>query len=319
MHVYTLTPSDIFRAGQKPRLLDWAQQNVTAIQDSLHEYGLILLRGFDAPEPDLCQGLISLIGGTLLDDVFWSTPRSRVSGKTFTATEYPARENIPPHSEMSYLTRYPRLLCFHALRCADTGGQTTVADLDAVSAELGSLTTEVLERGVRYVRIFRDGIDIPLSKAFGTEDLTEITRIADAHGMRIDQGIDGATRITHEAQGALADARGGQPIWFNQLHLSHPARLPPVTRASLVALLGVDGPPRHAFFADGGLIADEVVHTVDAAFAGHTGLIEWQPLDVVLIDNLRFAHGRRPFTGPRTVHVAMGLPQSGGTREPIFG
>ena len=318
MRVYTLTPSDISCAGQRPRLLDWARQNVTAIQDALQEHGIIWFRGFDAPEPDLCQRLISLIGGTLLDDVFWLTPRSRVSGKTFTATEYPAREEIPPHSEMSYLTRYPRLLCFHALHCADTGGQTTVADLDAVSADLGGLTNEFLERGVRYVRVFRDGIDIPLSKAFGTEDLTEITRIARAQGMRIERGTDGAIRVTHEAQGALADARGGQPIWFNQLHLSHPAHLPPATRASLVALLGADGLPRHAFFADGGLIADGVVHTVDAAFTRHAGLIEWQPSDVVLIDNLRYAHGRRPFTGSRALHVAMGLPQSGGTREPIF-
>src|SRR5262249_38423321 len=149
-------------------LLVWAQHHLTTLRDALRTHGVVWLRGFTAAQPDLCQRLLTLIGAPLMEDVFWSTPRVRVSDKTFTATEYPARETIPLHSEMSYLQRYPRLLGFHALQCPDTGGQTTIADLDAISADLGEITEEFHTRAVRYVRVFRDGVDIPLATAFGT-------------------------------------------------------------------------------------------------------------------------------------------------------
>lgn len=313
-----LAPLDVLPDHRGARLLDWAPEHLDTLRDALHVDGVVWLRGFAATEPDLCQHLVALIGGPLVEDVFWSTPRSRVADKTFTATEYPARETIPPHSEMAYLTRYPRLLAFHALQCAETGGQTTVADLDAVSTELEDLTTEFEQRKVRYVRVFRDGIDIPVTTAFGTDDPTQIATIAESHGMHLETAADGTTRLTHTAQGALVDATDGRNVWFNQVHLSHPARLPQPTRDALTALVGPDGMPRQAFFADGESIPDHVIHTIGSTFARHTVPIDWRPGDVVLIDNLRHAHGRLPYTGARTVHVAMGLPQTGDRRQPLF-
>ncbi len=314
-----LTPTEISHRGTTPlSLLEWAQRSLPMIRQALQDHGICWLRGLPATEPDLAQRLMMLlVDGELMDEVFWSTPRSRVSGKTFTATEYPSPQEIPLHSEMSYLHRYPRLLCFHALRCADTGGQTTVADLDAVSAALGELTAEFANRGVRYARVFRDGVDIPLTTAFGTDDPAEIESRAQAHGMRLEPAGDGATRLVHEAEGALHDALTGQAIWFNQMHLWHPARLPASVRDDLVHLFGVDGLPRQAFFGDGTTIPDEAVHAAGAAFARHTQAIDWLAGDVVLVDNLRYAHGRRPFTGQRTVHVAMGLPYDGAWRDPF--
>ncbi|HUR04770.1 MAG TPA: TauD/TfdA family dioxygenase [Nonomuraea sp.] len=313
-----LSPLDVLPRDRGLRLLDWAPDNLDRLREALRVDGVVWLRGFAATEPDLCQHLLVLIGSPLVEDVFWSTPRSRVSDKTFTATEYPARETIPPHSEMAYLTRYPRLLAFHALRRAETGGQTTVADLDAVSADLADLAAEFEQRKVCYVRVFRDGIDIPVTTAFGTDDPAEITTIAETHGMRVETAADGTTRLTHTAQGVLVDATDGRHVWFNQAHLSHPASLPQPTRDALTALVGPDGMPRQAFFADGEPIPDRVIHNIGSTFARHTVPIDWLPGDVVLIDNLRHAHGRLPYTGARTVHVAMGLPQTGDRRRLLF-
>jgi hypothetical protein len=277
----------------------------------------VMLRGFRNTEPDLCQRLITLLGGSLMENVFWSTPRSRVADKTFTATEYPAREEIAPHSEMAYMPTYPRLLCFHALKSAETGGQTTVADIDAVSADLGGITDEFLRRSVRYVRVFREGLDVPLSAAVGTDDPQQIARIAQEYGMTIEAVGDGVTRLSHIARGALADAEDGHPIWFNQMLLYHPARLPASVRRNLIDLLGADGLPRQVCFADGGAIPETTVDAVARAFNRHAQSITWQASDVVLVDNTRYAHGRRPFTGQRAVHVALGFPQSGEHRTSL--
>src|ERR1700704_2873400 len=163
----TLAPLEAARSGS---LLTWAADNLGLVRARLHSDGVLRLRGSTEEPADLCQQLLGLLGGQAMEDVFFSTPRTRVQGRTFTATEYPSRLTIAPHSEMSYLTRYPRLLCFQAVQCADSGGQTSVADLDAVSDSLGDLVREVAERGVRYLRVFREGIDVPLSTAFGTSD-----------------------------------------------------------------------------------------------------------------------------------------------------
>jgi hypothetical protein len=76
--------------------------------------------------------------------------------------------------------------------------------------------------------------------------------------------------------------------------------------------------PRQARFADGGLISDATVAQIDAVASRHVQLIDWEPGDVVLVDNLRFAHGRAPYTGRRAVHVAMGMACTTDSRDPLF-
>lgn len=313
-----LTPWRTVSARSPDFLLEWAISALPEIRGRLNEVGHCWIRTRSPLAPTLAQDLLSLVAPPLMEDLLWSTPRSRVSGKTFTATEYPSSETIPPHSEMAYLRRFPRLLCFHAVECAPVGGQTTVADLDEVSADLGELTMELLHRRIRYVRVFRPGVDIPLATAFGTDEPARVERIAAEHGMSVDKISDGVVRVTHEAQGALSDETSGLPVWFNQLHLFHPSRLKQSLRNGLISLFGVDGLPRQAFFEDGSPIPDKVVARVGGAFERNAQAIAWEPGDILLVDNLRHAHGRLPFTGRRVVHVAMGLPHESAVRVPLF-
>jgi alpha-ketoglutarate-dependent taurine dioxygenase len=47
--------------------------------------------------------------------------------------------------------------------------------------------------------------------------------------------------------------------------------------------------------------------------------VAWQPADVLIIDNMRYMHGRLPFEGTRKLHVAMSTGQTEPTRTPLFG
>lgn len=307
-----------YRLASRTSLLEWAADSLDTIWSMLRSDGVVWLRGFASSQHDLAQQLLTILGVDLMEDVFFSTPRSSVSDKTFTATEYPSNQQIPLHSEMAYLTRFPRLLCFHALACPEKGGETTIGDLDAISSDLGILTTAFLDRGIRYVRVFHTGLDIPLSTAFGTDDLDEIATIASAYDMTFDAGREGCPpRLNYTAQGALRDSVTGKAIWFNQAAVHHPARLPVQTRAILTKMYGPEGLPRQATFGDGVAIPDETINEINSALNRHTQLIRWEPDDVVLLDNLRFAHGRQPFVGKRTVHVSMGMPCRDALRMPL--
>jgi hypothetical protein len=50
------------------------------------------------------------------------------------------------------------------------------------------------------------------------------------------------------------------------------------------------------------------VEAVNAAYEQVRIAERWRPGDIMLVDNIRLAHGREPFQGEREVLVAMGDP-----------
>jgi alpha-ketoglutarate-dependent taurine dioxygenase len=73
----------------------------------------------------------------------------------------------------------------------------------------------------------------------------------------------------------------------------------------------VEGLPYNTYYGDGTPIEPEVVEQIQAAYRAEMVVFPWEPGDVLLLDNLTVAHGRRPYTGERQVVVAMAEPQSG--------
>ena len=61
--------------------------------------------------------------------------------------------------------------------------------------------------------------------------------------------------------------------------------------------VGVDG--------DGDAIGADVVQLINQVYDANTAREPWRPGDLMLVDNVRTAHGREPFEGPREVLVAM--------------
>lgn len=296
-------------------LTGWMTNNFHKVRRAMVEEGLAVFRGFDTEDPATLRNILSIFGAEPLSDARWSTPRSSVGDGAFTSTEYPADQWIVLHSEMSYARTWPRLLLFQCKDAADTGGATTIADLQAVSDALGEIVDEFHEREVIYQRNFRRGIDIPWQNAFGTEDKDEASAIAVRNGLEIEWRSDGTLRTAQQAQGAVDGPNG--PLWYNQAHLFHVLQLPEKTRAALLAALGKDGLPRNAVFGDGEPIPDATIEHILNVLREKTENIDWQDGDVSIIDNMRWMHGRSPFSGSRRVLAAMGLPQSTPALTPL--
>lgn len=295
----------------------WIGRNRGQVEETLNAAGAVLLRGFVATDPQTVELALAKLSDQLLDDAFWSTPRKGVSGKTFTATEFTATRSIQLHSEMSYLPAWPRLIAFHALVVAEEGGATTLCDLATASRELGGLMAPFQERGVIYQRTHRPGVDVPWKTAFQTEDRAEVARIAKLIDMELTWLPNDTLQTRYKAQGTV-QTEGGETLWFNQTNIFHPANLPEQARDQMTKLFGINGLPRNAFFGDGAPIPDDTLHAVNAVFDRHAVGVPWQVGDLLLVDNMRFAHGRAPFKGARKLHVAMAERYTRATRTPLF-
>jgi hypothetical protein len=284
-------------------------------REALASHGAVLLRG-PIQREDAVEVAMEIIDDELLDDAFWSTPRSKVGGKTLTATEYPSPRTIQLHSEMAYMKTWPRYVAFHSLVVADEGGETTVCDVDQVSATLGDRLLPFAEKGVMYRRTFQRGVDIPWQTAFQTDDKADVQEVADRNGMSVEWLSGDALVTTHTAQGTLK-AEDGRPVYFSQAHLFHESALDPATRDQIVEAFGRDRLPRQAFYGDGSAISDADAQAVRDAFEAHQTGMKWRAGDILILDNFRYAHGRMPFKGSRRLHVAMARAVSVPERTPL--
>ena len=196
---------------------------------ALSTHGAVLLRGPVFRE-DGVEVALEVIDEELLDDAFWSTPRSKVGGKTLTATEYPSPRTIQPHSEMAYMSTWPRYVAFHSLVVAEEGGETTICSVDKVTEALGDRILPFAEKGVLYRRTFQQGVDIPWQKAFQTDDRADVEEVAQRNGMSI-EWLDVTPSSRRIARRARSRARTGNRFISARRTCSMKARSIP-TRAT---------------------------------------------------------------------------------------
>ncbi|MCC2645549.1 MAG: hypothetical protein K0R94_1327, partial [Burkholderiales bacterium] len=95
-------------------------------------------------------------------------------------------------------------------------------------------------------------------------------------------------------------------LWFNQAHLFHESAHEPEIRDYLLTNFKSDQMPRNAFFGDGSSISEEKLIHIREVYKKAEIAFPWKKGDILILDNLRYSHGRRPFAGERKIVVAIG-------------
>lgn len=300
-----LTGITVLRADGE-RLGPFVRRHLPAIDRAVAETGVALIRGADAEGVGDFQQALDGLGFRPLEYTERSTPRSEVGDGVFTSTEYPAREVIPQHCESSYAGAWPGRLAFYCATPAATGGATPITDVARVLEDIPAEALRTLEaRGLRYVRNYGSGVGLDWREAFQTDSRDEVARFCSAGGLEFEWPEEDRLRTVRRAPATLVHPRTGHRVWFNHLVLFHQSSLPEGLRADLVALFGEDGLPNDVLFGDGGRIPDEMVAAVRAAFERRARRFGWRRHDLLVIDNMRWSHGREAFTGKRRVLVSM--------------
>ncbi|WP_275462540.1 TauD/TfdA family dioxygenase [Streptomyces noursei] len=300
-----LTGISVFEAHGEG-LASFTHGHARMIDEAVAENGAALVRGARAEGTEDFERALKWLGFEPLAYTERSTPRSQVGDGVFTSTEYPAREVIPQHCESSYAGAWPARLAFFSATPALTGGATPLTDVTRVLDDIPAEVVETVERrGLRYARNYGSGVGMDWREAFQTDDRAEVDRFCAEGGLEWEWLADDCLRTLRRAPALATHPRTGRRLWFNHLVLFHQSSLAPEVRAALVAVLGEDGLPNDVLFGDGEPIPDATVAVVRSAFAHRQQRFDWELHDLLVIDNMRWSHGREAFTGERRVLVSM--------------
>lgn len=290
-----------------PNLLEWIKQNKQLLDNLLLTYGGLLLRDFNISSLTEFNRLVQSLSPNLLDYVYRSTPRKRLGGKIFTATEYPADRIIPLHNENSYSRSWPNKIYFFSVLVASEGGETPIADSREIYKNIDpKIRNKFEEHGVMYTRNYTKGIDLSWQEVFQTEKREEVEQYCIDNNIQFEwkEGpLELATRQT--CQATLIHPVSREPVWFNQAHLFHISSLEEKARLSILQELGEANIPRNALYGNGQPIESEVLAHIREVYAKQKLMFRWQKGDIMILDNVLMAHGREPYKGERKIAVAM--------------
>lgn len=307
----------VFHAQQSGlKLAAWAAGNREAIKERLLTHGGILFRDFGVEVAADFEAFIRAISGELIEYNERSSPRTPVSGRVYTSTDYPADQTIFLHNENSYQQMFNKRIFFFCLTPPEKGGETPLADCRKVYQRISpEVRQRFIDKGWMYVRNYGDGYGLPWQSVFQTEDKGVVEAYCRQKKIDVEWKNDGRLRTRAVLPAVVKHPETGEMTWYNHATFFHVTTLEPWAQELLMEEF--DDPldyPTNTFYGDGTAIEGEVLDELRGIYQEQSVMFPWRQRDVLMLDNLMVAHGRMPYAGARKVLVGMSEPL---TREDV--
>ncbi|MDQ3763729.1 MAG: TauD/TfdA family dioxygenase [Actinomycetota bacterium] len=284
----------------------WAAEHSDALRTVVVEHGSVLVRGLGLRNAAEIGAVFQRLATGLMTEKEAFASRRTYSDGVYSSSKWPNNQPMCMHHELSYTLEFPGLMLFACLRAPTDGGATAVADSPSV---LDALPTELIERfereGWLLTRNYNDEIGASVAEAFGTEDRGAVESYCRANAIEFQWQPDGGLRTRQRRSAVVRHPVTGARCWFNQIAFLNEWTIDPEVREFLVDVYGADGLPFNTRFGNGDAIGEDVVQLLNRVYEINTAREPWQAGDLMLVDNIRTAHSREPFDGPREVLVAM--------------
>jgi len=295
----------LLRVEAPPDAARWAAEHRDALRAFVAEHGSLLVRGLGLREVAETEAVFRHLG-SLMTEMEAFAPRQRYAPGVYSSSKWPSNQPMCMHHELSYALETPGLMLFACLVAAAAGGATPVADSPAVLDELPAELVERFERvGWLLIRNYKDEIGASFAEAFGTDDRGAVERYCRANAIEFEWRDGGALRTWQRRPAVVRHPLTGRRCWFNQIAFLSEWTLAAEVREYFVDIYGEDGLPFNTRLGNGDPIGADVVEVINEAYEANSVREHWQAGDLLLVDNVRTAHGREPFEGAREIVVAM--------------
>lgn len=310
MELARIVEPRVLAAQPNEGIRPWVREHRAELFDALQADGAVLVRGLEIGTAAQLAVVASGLEVALMPEREQFAARHELGDGVYSASEWSPAQAMCPHHEQSYRLEVPGLLLFGHLSAADSGGELTVTDSVEVLRRLPDEVVRAFERsGWQVLRNYSsDYIGLPWRDAFGTTDRGAVEQYCQDNDIRFEWRPDDRLRTTQVRPATLRHPRSGAKCWFNQAAFLNAFSLDPVVREVLTAAYGPDGLPFDTRFGDGSEIPGDLVRLINETCVSAETTIAWQEGDLVLVDNIRTAHGRTPYEGPRRVATALAQP-----------
>ena len=284
----------------------WVCEHREALRAAVAEHGAVLVRGLGLRDATEVGAVFGRLATNLMAEREAFAARRVYSDGVYSSSAWPSNQPMCMHHELSYALEFPNLMLFACLQAPEAGGATGVADSSRVLDALPPALVERFEReGWLLVRNYNDEIGASIADAFGTADRGAVEAYCRANAIAFEWQPDGGLRTRQRRRAVVQHAITGRRCWFNQVAFLNEWTIEPEVREFLVDIYGADGLPFTTRFGGGEPIGADVVQLLTAVYEQHTAREPWQAGDLMLVDNIRTAHSREPYTGAREVLVAL--------------
>lgn len=282
----------------------WVTEHRDALRAFVTEHGSLLVRGLGLRDAAQTEATFRQLGSLMTEREAFA-PRRRYSEGVYSASKWPPNAHMCVHHELSYAVEFPSLMLFACHVAPTGGGETPVADSPNVLKALPADLVERFERvGWLLIRNYNSDIGASVAESFGTDDRAAVESYCRANAIQFEWQSNGGLRTWQRRSAVVHHPCTGQRCWFNQIAFLN-EWTDPELREYLVDVYGEDGLPFNTRFGNGDPIGADIIQVIDEVYEKNTARERWQSGDLFLVDNIRTAHGRESFEGPREVLVAM--------------
>lgn len=287
----------------------WAAEHRDALRAVVAEHGRVLVRGLGLRDASRIGAVFQRLATSLMTEKETFASRRRYFDDVYSASKWPPNQQMCMHHELSYALEFPGLMMFACLTAPASGGATGVADAPAVLDALpAGLVTRFEREGWLLTRNYNEDIGASVAEAFGTDDRAAVERYCHANAIEFEWQPGGGLRTRQHRSAVIRHPVTGQRCWFNQIAFLNERTLDPEIREYLADVYGPDALPFNTFYGHGDPVGEDVVQLINETYEAATTREPWQAGDLLLLDNIRTAHSRDPFQGPREILAAMADP-----------
>jgi alpha-ketoglutarate-dependent taurine dioxygenase len=302
----------------------WAAKHRDALRTVVAEHGSVLVRGLDLRNAAETTEVFRRLSTSLMTEREAFASRQVYADGVYSSATWPANQPMCMHHELSYRLEVPSLMLFACLSAPTSGGATAVSDSPTVLEALPKDLTERFEReGWLLTRSYNDEIGATVAEAFGTDDRSAVETYCRANAIEFEWQPDGGLRTRQRRSAVVHHPITGGRCFFNQIAFLNEWTIAAEIREYLVDVYGAEGLPFNTGFGTGEPLTAEIVEQINEVYEANTVREPWQVGDLMLVDNVRTAHSREAYVGPREILVGMAEPVrlsgSGITSEVVSG